>query len=325
MKFDYVVFRLMHKNVLICDFSICFCDCIPFVSPGNIYNAELLPFPLKLKFQDKLQEWLLSRCFSNYRFNNPLYLEVLSGFPKGYFNRIFNSQLLVALLCYGASLSDSYWINPETEVSINTNTDNLSLIDGMKLSPQKYEDINFWSNNIVSPEIQRISMSSFPEITNVQNYHSPDICTSGRRLKAWQYNGGKFVLRKKVRNSSEYLSFFESARCLKNCIIPKITCDGNNIVFSECITNQNLELLSVRDLIWANDLFTIPLEESLRMSFEKFDMDNMWCESLLQIIKSWCVSDESLDLTNFGFLLDGDTGKIVNLAVWSLPFDTNRD
>ena len=156
---------LCHKNIKVLNVQIV-SDAIYKIN--SIYNEEHLPLFLKSsKMNDKsktaaFKEWWKGRCIPASRQNLDKVLSRIGGMSL--------ESLLVKSM--GLSLSDQYWIKPES-------------------SGLKWEDVNFYENDF-SSDIGDLFFGM--KLSKKINFVSPDNTSDGWLLKKWVIKDGKRLL-----------------------------------------------------------------------------------------------------------------------------------
>ena len=331
-------FRLMWTNKIVLDFTFTVCGGSTNIKSINkIHNPQLLPTALKNNANVlSLENWFIFRTFSMGRKNAVLLTDILMGFPYGSSKRMLNSQILINAICYGVNLTDKYWITPIEDCIINTDLNDDSRLDNITIKTKTYENVNYFLNNKPSTDCNTLFIRTSNTGICLNDYFFPDICTDSTSKSRWIQKDGIFYYQKVFdivpsENDSdlmEKIHFLNSIKEINSQIIPQYyhttinpyNTDTYNVINSKCFTGKNTELISAYDIVSYNlhhgheDLF-----EHLRLNYLELGFD----ESQFKILEEVIIKVEEKygkkinDYTNFGFIKDINTGKIIKPIIWS--------
>lgn len=197
------------------------------------FNKEYSPLTIYNSFNDKskstlkaLNEWYKGRGIPAWRKNLEKLLLQLN----------VTNQVELLDKAYGLSLSDQYWLKPES-------------------TDIKWEDINFFQNDFEFSEYRDASINNDSSSKNI-SLKSPNNTTDGMIQKAWVIEDNKRVLIKGTYTQSkqEPINEWLASQICKRLNIPH--CDYqvsllNTQIISKCFNflEDNEEIISACDII----------------------------------------------------------------------------
>lgn len=301
-------YTLMHKNHRTLDLEIDN-DSSSIISAGNVYCAERIPIGISVKDgKPELQElkaWWSHRSIPISR----------SGIGKALETMRINTTSELLTKCMGLSLSDSYWVRPES-------------------SDLVWENINFFDNDF-SDDVGNILFGEKPASDSI-NMMSPDCSSDGWLKKKWKIIDGKRCLVKGGSNFfqepfNEVIASRIADRLGLNHVTYSIGFEGRNqspVCICEDFANGSTELIPASAV---NKALPVVRDES---KYEHF----VRCCEFLKIPHTTKSLDEMLTLDfiianqdrhmgNFGVLRNVDTLEYIGFAPifdcgTSLRYDT---
>jgi len=246
------------------------------------------PFILK-KYRDamKLNTWLNSRALSLRRSNYRSFLREL--------RLVGRYQLL--LCSFALSLNDTFWICDE-ELSIF------------------WEDINLFSHSF-SKEMAKLSFDSLNDsLGSIDQYNTPELTTGGDLPKFWDRIDNKIFLYK--GGIFEPLNEYLSSKIFEELLIDHVTYSlvrSKQKWLSKCelFTNKETGFLTFMEALSAFNIDSSSYNsESFYTVLLEFGYDISTYYDML--IGDHIIRNVDRNLSNFGFIYDTATSKILNLA-----------
>ncbi|MDR2751624.1 MAG: hypothetical protein LBC41_13285 [Clostridiales bacterium] len=287
---------LMNRNVELCELSID-TGTLSFSKARSISQTHLFPFanPASWQAQDvlpRLNSWWAKRRAS--------YLASYSGARtqlKARLEASFGTPLeAMPFRSYGLSLSDHYWLRPEKSI--------------------KWEDVNFFDNDFSLD----VSYAVMGQPSTGKNAYSPDLATSGRRIKTWVPMGSERWLAKR----GSILQPSAHAELLGNKVMRLALPD--EYVADMKIAEAGNERCSMTRNVATKETEIVCMDKLLPMraaGIEAYRLCKEVCEEHWPIIDLVLIADYILmygnrGLDNIGMIRSARTGRLLYPApVWN--------
>lgn len=285
---------LMHKKIPVIQMTI---DdgTSSIISIGHIYDISHLPIGIGISDgkpdRRDLNHWWLSRSIPASRSGIREALELL---------QVPHTQLLLTK-CFGLSLSDQYWINPNDH-------------------PLEWEKINFFENPF-SEDVGNALFGIIPEETEI-DLLSPDNTSDGWLKKKWYVINGKHCLMKGGSNpyQQEPLNEEIASHIMKRLHIPHTYYEviwENGLPYSICEDFVTPET----DLVSAWNIMKVKKKPNHVSSYQHFIN---CCEELgipnvipgidQMLIIDYIIANQDRHYSNFGALRNAENLEWVGLA-----------
>ena len=293
-ELPHISCTLMHKNTPVADLDLDG-DSGFIQKIKTIYAPEHLPIGVKIKngITDKksFNNWWTDRSIPASRSGVREALETMG---------IADTKSLL-IRCYGLSLSDQYWICPESS--------NLS-----------WKDINFFENDF-SEDIGDVLFGANKK-SNAINFSSPDNTSDGNLKKRWKIINGKRCLVKGGSNPyrqqplNEVIATEIMNRLGIPCIPYSITWNkGAPYSVCEDFVGSNTELIPAWRIIQTQKQ---PNNLSIYQHFvncaEKLGIPDVVPFLDRMIVLDYIILNEDRHLNNFGALRNADTLEWIGMA-----------
>ena len=285
---------LMHKYIPVADIELD--DATGFIQKiGALHEAEHLPVgvPVRDGHIDRaaLNEWWTDRSIPASRSGVREALETLG---------IANTKMLL-VRCYGLSLSDQYWIRPET-------------------SDLTWDKINFFQNDF-SDDIGDVLFGADKK-ANVLNFSSPDNTSDGNLKKRWKIIDGKRCLVKGGSNPfrQQPLNEVIATEIMKRLDIPNVPYTvtwnkGAPYSICEDFIDENTELIPAWRIIQTQK------QDNSTSLYQHFvnccnALGTPGVESFLDrmITLDYIIANEDRHLNNFGAVRNAETLEWLGMA-----------
>ena len=285
---------LMHKRIPVA--SIELDDATGFIQKiGEIYAPEHLPIgiPVKNGVADRtaFNTWWTDRSIPASRSGIREALDTLE---------IANTKLLL-IQCYGLSLSDQYWIKPES-------------------SDLTWDDINFFHHPF-SDDIGDVLFGA-PKKANALNFSSPDNTSDGFLKKRWKIIDGKRCLIKGGSNPFRQQPFNEviATEIMARLHIPHVPYTliwNNDAPYSVCedFVDENTELIPA---------WRVMMTQKKNNSTSVYQHFVNCCEALgikdvvsfldRMITLDYIIANEDRHFNNFGLIRNAETLEWIGMA-----------
>lgn len=251
----------------------------------KIYASEHLPIGTALKGtadRRALNEWWCDRSIPNTRDGAKSALEKLN----------VRNFIQIAAKSLGASMSDHYWIRPES-------------------SNITWDDVNFFDNGF-SEKIGDVLFVG--DKTQDMNYHSPDITTDGWLKKRWKIINGRVVLIKGGSTPFYQEPFNEviASRLMDRLGIPHVDyklmwIEGKPYSVCENFVTQNTELIpAYRVMVSKKQQNHVSKYQHFTDVCASFGMDIVpFLDKLLTI--DYIIANQDRHFNNFGLIRNPET------------------
>ncbi len=285
---------LMHKRIPVAAIELD--DVTGFVQKvGEIYAPGHLPIGVSIRdgLADRttLNDWWADRSIPASRSGIREALEMLE---------ISNTKMLL-IRCYGLSLSDQYWINP----------------DGSDLT---WDDINFFGNSF-SDDIGDVLFGATKK-ANELNFTSPDNTSDGYLKKRWKIIDGKRCLVKGGSNPFRQQPFNEviASEIMARLDIPHVPYTliwNNDAPYSVCedFVDENTELVTAwRIMMTQKKNNSISVYQHFVNCCEALGIDGVGDYLDRMITLDYIIANEDRHFNNFGLLRNAETLEWLGMA-----------
>ena len=287
---------LMHKNIPVAALEI-IAETGWIMNISNVFNLAHAPVGTVGKEKkdldrSELNNWMKNRSIPASRENLDYLFEKL---------QVYNAVAL-SLKSYALSLSDQYWLRPESE--------DLS-----------WGAVNFFQNDF-SDDIGEFLFQNKETTADLIDINSPDNTLDGVLRKKWKIQDGRRILIKGSNDSNQQEPFNEviaskiMTRLGIDCVDYSLTYI-NGRAYSVCdnFINESTELMTANRISrimkrgFADDKFTHLLKccDQLGMGDVQLDLEKM-------IVVDYLIANTDRHWGNFGFVRDVDTLKYLQFA-----------
>lgn len=281
-------YSLMHKNILVADLDLDN-ETGHILKIVKIFNVQHFPVGIvdKNGIADRaaLNDWWVDRSIPASRSGVKKALEVLN---------ISNPKILLTK-CFGLSLSDQYWIKPQTE-------------------DIAWEKVNFFDNEF-SEDIGDVLWGKQLNKDDV-NYHSPDNTSDGCLKKRWKIVNGKRCLLKSGSTPFMQQPFNEviASIIMDRLNIPHVPYsvifdeDGQPYSVCEDFITGNTELVSAWRIMQANKKRSdVSVYQHYINCCELYGINNIVHAIDQMIVVDYIIANEDRHQNNFGLVRDANT------------------
>lgn len=301
-------YTLMHKNHRTLDVEIDN-DSGGIVAAGDVYCAERIPIGISVKDgkpeMQELKAWWSHRSIPISR----------SGIGKALETMGIGTTSELLTKCMGLSLSDSYWVRPES-------------------SDLAWENVNFFDNDF-SDDVGNILFGEKPASDTI-NMMSPDGSSDGWLKKKWKITDGERVLVKGGSNFfqepfNEVIASRIADRLGLNHVTYSIGFEGRNqspVCICEDFADGSTELISAGAV---NKVLPTVRNESKYEHFvrccEFLKIPNITKSLDEMLTLDFIIANQDRHMGNFGVLRNSDTLEYIGFAPifdcgTSLRYDT---
>ena len=323
------LFYLMHETnpVLLISMNVGF-NYFRITGIKEYCNKLKLPLPLKsnarISKYYQLEKWWLSR-FINVSRNE--YIIVSDQFCHTWLSRMYYHQYNIALLTYGASLSDKYWLNPVEPATI----DNDEYREPFVLNPTTWDVVNNMRQNF-SKDVGEVFYNSVMDKEKIKhelldlNLTTMDISLTGDRTKRWIKKEDELYVQKIFSNTEagideckRQVAESEFIKSMNPMFSAHYTQDEQykNICYSKRFLNENEEYIDAYQVL-LYDLYSVKdTKKSLIKYATKLGCDKKLLKEYFELIdkiKEHFNYEREFNFDNVGFIIDGKTNKIIRPA-----------
>lgn len=312
---------LMHEDKKILEFKTTIdTNVIMFEEGFKILNNKYLPFCIKMTREDEtariFYEWFLSRYMER---TQPAFLDLTNYLHDNYSNREYKVPVFCSLYTYAMSLSDHYWLNPATEISLGGEIDALAPFK-FKLQPTTYSEARKrflnWKDDISQLQIHYFN-KDFDYMPKHENMSllSPNFTTYGEKMKLWDKKDDnilckKYFTKKDMWKFEKYLEL--SNLNLKHFL--KYEKISENCLASQYFLRENEEYVDLVQLLLNGGIDEIN-DDSIYKFAKHFGLKrNVYKEYLKEkeVVKNADIGDKVI-YDNMGFVIDSKSQKITNI------------
>ena len=286
-KNENSLYLLMHKNICVAEITM---DTLTgsLLTVTSVYNKDHLPVGVGVKDgkvdREALVKWWKDRCIPRYRL----------GITNAIADMYLLSPAVLPLKCYGLSLSDQYWVIPESSFLC-------------------WHDVNFFENDF-SDDVGKILFGKSKKGDDF-DFCSPDNTTVGYLKKRWQIKNGKRYLVKSGSGTFKQQPFNEviASRIAERLGIPHVKYNviwDDGIPYSVCenFVTENTELVTA---------WRVVLTQKKNNNTSVYRHYINCCDALgvkdivhsidQMIVLDYIIGNEDRHLNNFGLLRNADT------------------
>ena len=313
------LFYLMHEDTQVLKFRVTIdTNAILYGHDFEIINNKYLPFCMKKTNSggQLFYKWFLSRYMER---TQPAFLDLTNYLHDNYSNREYKVPVFCSLYTYAMSLSDHYWLNPATEISLGGEIDALAPFK-FKLQPTTYSEARKrflnWKDDISQLQIHYFNkdFNYMPKQENVSLF-SPNFTTYGGKMKLWDKNDDnilckKYFTKKDMWKFEKYLEL--SNLNLKHFL--KYEKISENCLASQYFLRENEEYVDLVQLLLNGEIDEIN-DDSIYRFAKHFGLKiNVYKEYLKEkeIVKNADIGDKVI-YDNMGFVIDSKSQKITNI------------
>lgn len=197
-----MIFNLMHKNNQVLSFNMSIDLSILFsISDVKICNKKQLPIEFdknKLDIEHNFYYWILLRYLDAGRKD---FHELTNFLTDNYSNHNPRTLIFCSLFTYGFSLSDHYWLNPQSEYILGNMFESNPI--KFTLKPTTYENLIKMTENPsedINDIIKIIFFKNFNKLKDIKHenisLNTPNFTTYGNTIKTWKKENNEWICEK---------------------------------------------------------------------------------------------------------------------------------